>query len=165
MSRRSGRARTVILVAGVVALAGLAGMMIHVLATTTVLEYASYNAAATDSTHGRGWLPAFVPHSAIQMRAAYDAGSKEQWLRFRAGEPELRAMVAPMEALASRDIDRNRSSPPRWSGPWPPELTFHPEGAPRGTSLLSYHRTIGSGAGARCVAVEWQAGLAYAWSC
>lgn len=129
-----------------------------------ISTYPTYAEAEQDSAIARGWIPAYIPRSAREIREVHNVDTNRQWLRFRLPEADARQMVRRMLPLSYADLRDARARPPRWDGPWLPELEQNSLAATRGR--LSLHRDTTPGLGARCVAVDWSEPVtAYAWSC
>src|SRR5206468_11328000 len=84
-----------------------------------------------------------------------------QWTAFRALPADLREMIQRFEPLSHAEAQRTAVRRPwRVGGDWPPELSEPLLATPRSTELLGYYRY-----GSYCVAIEWQTGRAWSWSC
>lgn len=128
-----------------------------------VSTLATYEEAEEASAVHRGWIPAFVPRSAGEIREVHNVDTNRQWLRFTVDEVEAQQMVSSLQPLTLDKARPSSSRPPRWTGAWPEEL-----GGGRRTSRteLSLHYDPRPGLGARCVAVEWLTpATVYAWRC
>lgn len=148
----------------VIVLLVVGGMFLLLYTEDVVSTYATYEEAERDGAHRRGWMPAYVPRSAQEIREVHNIDSNRQWLRFRLPEADARAMVRKMQPLSYAEARTSARKPPRWRGPWIPKLERATLLSPRGD--LSLLHDAAPGLGARCVAVEWNEPAAvYAWSC
>jgi len=125
-------------------------------------SYATYEAAAQAGAVQRGWIPSFVPQSAIEMTEAHDLDLNTQRLRFRIPLGDVPRMTAGMEPLPLAEASAPSVRSPALSGDWPEELTT-PGQAPRAS--LRLYRASATGADAHCLAVELDRGMVYVWSC
>lgn len=127
---------------------------------TVTQSYATHAEAAADSAIARGWIPAFVPATATEIKEAHDIDTNERWLRFRipAGDTAFLATRLPLSADA-----REGRKPPRFFGDWAYELNDPPGMTPR--SSLVYFRFEDSVSGASCGALDSRNWFVYARSC
>ena len=131
-------------------------------AETVTASYATYSDAEQAGAVARGWIPAFVPHSATEIREAHELDTNRQWVRFRV--PPGDTSVAVGGTLVSLTEARQTvPKPPRAVTPWLPELRDPPLLTPR--SGIGVYRHARAGNGAACVALDTRENLAYAWSC
>ena len=127
-------------------------------------SYATYAAADSAGAVTRGWVPSFVPSTAIEIVEIHDLDLNTQRLRFRAPEADLRTMIATLVPLSLDEARKPGIEAPPLPGDWPFELFRGPLVAtPRGT--LRMFRTQLQAPGASCIAVEWSRRIVYAWSC
>ena len=128
-----------------------------------VQSYATYAEARASGPAGRGWLPAFMPTSAINIREVHDPDSNAQWLVFDVPGTGAEEIVAAMTPISLYDARRSGVNRPWRAGPgWPPELSRFPVATPRDTKHLAFLR---SQDGAFCLAVDRQAERVFAWRC
>lgn len=148
----------------VVVLLVIGGVSLLLYTEDVVNTYATYEEADRDGANRRGWMPAYVPRRAHEIREVHNLDSNRQWLRFRLPEADARAMVRRMQPLSDAEARSSAQKPPRWRGPWIPTLERPALLSRRGD--LSLLHDAAPGLGARCVAVEWdEPATVYAWSC
>lgn len=139
-------------------------LCLHLVGCSEIQEthYRTYAAAVGDRAVVRGWIPAFVPSSAYDIYEVHDQDTNAQRLRFRIPPSDARAMVRNMRSTTLREV-RAMEQPPRLtlSVDWPREL----ESASTEPTTMGLFITRDRITGPHCVAVEWQAGVVYAWSC
>ncbi len=125
--------------------------------------YATYSDAAADGAAAQGWLPAFVPASAVAIRLIHAVDTHAQWLAFDlpAGTADgITATMAPMTLAEARRSGVNR---PWRAGPgWPVELSRIFPGRPRDREQLALFR---SADGAFCLAIDRPESRIFAWRC
>jgi hypothetical protein len=107
----------------------------------------------------RGWVPAFLPEGAYEIRAAYDTSGTRRWgiLNFRPGDADtIRRALDPAEVSAA-GLRVDIPARIEW---WPIALrnALDPE-AIAATGLRTYRSTTGE----FFVAVNWNQGRAYFW--
>lgn len=112
----------------------------------------------------RGWIPQYVPRSATEIAEVHDLDVNTQRLRFRAPLADLRSMVAALRPVQTSEVREHDDQVPELKGPWPNELRTLGQKAVRDRPELGLFFAADE-EGARCVAVEWKARVAYAWSC
>ena len=76
-------------------------------------EYSTHAEAAADGAVERGWIPGFVPSSAVDLVEFHDLDTNEQVLRFSAPRDDLEQMVVGMAEVRESDA---RCPPPGVSG-------------------------------------------------
>jgi hypothetical protein len=147
---------------GVLVIVSAIGITMSVI-ETPVAEYPSVADARAAGAFKSGWLPTFLPPGATHVREAHSLDTNERWIAFTAPVPELRALTERFAPLAYGDA-RHASGDHPWrvGGDWPPELSKTFWHTPRSTHLLSYHHSKEAG---YCLAVEWQTGRTWGWSC
>ena len=162
--RRTGPLSRLLLLAGLAALvAGIAGVASIYQGEFVVERYATRAEAEAAGAFRRGWLPTFLPASAVELNESHDLDTNERWLSFRADTTELRTLVARLETLPYLDARASASRRPWRAGrDWPPELDRAMLATPRSTTQLSYHISPSE---RYCLAVHWRSGYAYGWSC
>ena len=127
-------------------------------------EYPSFAAAERSGAVARGWIPAFVPRSAVGIVEAHDLDLNTQRLRFHAPEPDLRRITAGLRPLTLSAARQPGIRSPGLAGDWPAELSGRLLlQTPRAT--LSFYATQDSVGGGHCLAVDWATRTVYAWSC
>jgi len=128
-----------------------------------VEHYATFAEAEADGAIEQGWLPAYLPRSASGIREVHDLDTNARWVAFRAAPVDLTRMVEDFEPLSYAEARRTAVRRPwRVGGDWPPELSEPTLATPRQTELLGLYR---HGTEAYCLAIEWQTGRAWGWSC
>lgn len=68
-------------------------------------SYATWAEAARSGAIERGWVPAFVPHSARDIRDSHNLDTNAQTLQFTAGPSDVQAMVAGLRPAPVKDKD------------------------------------------------------------
>jgi hypothetical protein len=142
---------------GFAALVGLGTFFVH--AENVEARYATYAEAEDDSAVDRGWIPPFVPRSAVRIREFHNLDTNRQWLRFEAPRADLDQMTSPMRSMSYEEAERlGFAGFPGWTGsrrskvrPPEAEVRFYYDPSP--------------GSGARCVAVVPEPATAFAWTC
>ena len=164
VKRPRTKARRIILaIIATTAVAVPATALVLYLTELQVAEYRTLAQAQAEGATERGWLPAFLPSSAVDIREVHDLDTNAQWLTFQAPPDDLRPIVHPFEELPYAEARRTALLRPwRVRGTWPPELSEPLLSTPRARELLGYYRTSLRGF---CLAVEWCTGHAWAWSC
>jgi hypothetical protein len=107
----------------------------------------------------RGWVPAFVPEQAYELRAAYEPGGPRRWgiLNFAADDADrLRAQLRPEEV----SLSGMRMDIPARIEWWPIALRndLQPD-----TIVATGLRAYRTSSGEFIVAVNWNQGRAYYW--
>jgi len=129
---------------------------------TVTTTYATYVDAEQAGAVARGWIPAFVPRTATEIREAHDLDTNQQWLRFRVPPGDTAVAVGGM-LIPLTAVRGEAAPPPSGVGPWLPELRAPPLVTSR--SGIRVYRHARGGFGAACVALDTRENLAYAWSC
>ena len=141
------------------ALAGAAGCV-----EVERAEYPTYAAAEHAGAVTRGWIPAFVPRSAVKISEAHDLDVNTQRLRFRAPESDLRRMTAHLRPLTLAAARTPGVRSPDLAGEWPSEVSAQPlRQTPR--AALSFYAVQDSGVVGHCLAIDWATRTVYVWSC
>ena len=159
--RITGWRISLVVVTMIALLLAAAGLMSCVF-ETRIAEYETFaEAQAAGATEG-GWLPTFLPASATDIRDVHNIDTNAQWLSFKAPSGDLRQMLQGFKALSYAEARRTVLPRPwRVGGKWPPELSEPLLATPRDTKMLAYYRASED----LCLAVEWQTGRVWAWSC
>jgi hypothetical protein len=130
---------------------------------TPVTYYATYADAAAAGEMARRWIPSWLPTGAHDIREAHDIDTNERWLSLRAPVAELRSLADRLERLAFQDARRTAFVRSWRAGRgWPSELSERLWVTPRGPKFMGYFRSRDD---AYCLAIEWQTGRAWGWSC
>ena len=107
----------------------------------------------------RGWVPAFLPEHAYEIRAAYDTGGLRRWgiVNFRSEDAEsVRRLLVPEEV----SLDGWRMDIPARIEWWPIVLRNELDaGALTATGLRAYRNSTGD----YVFVVNWKQGRAYYW--
>lgn len=122
-------------------------------------SYASWPDAERAGAVRRGWLPPWVPRSAMQIDEAHDLDTNLLRLRFKLPPAELAALSGSLQRLRVRDLCKSAGLP-KLPGEWPSSID---EGAPAWN--LSYLRAAGANGAGLAVAVERETSTVYVWSC
>ena len=82
-------------------------------------HYPDMKAAAAAGEISRGWVPAFVPESAVDIRLKYDVENNRTWLSFH-GMVERSTLPEACIGVTTKDVTYPSSGPRGW---WPGALT------------------------------------------
>jgi len=160
--RITGRQALLAVVAMITVSLFVTGLVIYII-ETPVTKYKTFAEAQADGAIERGWLPTFLPASATDIRDVHNIDTNARWLAFHAPIVDLRLMVQGFKTLSYAEARRTALPRPwRVGGWWPPELSEPLLATPRDTDRLAYYRADEDDL---CLAVEWQTGRAWAWSC
>lgn len=125
--------------------------------------YTSRQAAEQAGAFSRGWLPAFLPSSASDLRELHNLDSNESLLRFSFMPADLPTITASLQPVSESEL-----CPPPFQGLrrpawWPKDLV----GAQRGG--LRFFRSTAALAGpqtpAGWFAVDAARGIGFFWRC
>ena len=83
-------------------------------------HYPDMKAAAEAGAILRGWIPAFVPESAVDIRLKYDIENNRTWLSFH-GIVDRSTISHACQGLTTIDVTYPSSGPRGW---WPDVLTL-----------------------------------------
>lgn len=89
------------------------------LSETREASYADYSAAEKAGEVKRGWIPAYIPKSAVNIRLKYDIENNQTWLTFHVSGDDLLWIQSSCERVSGSEMDYPRKSPARW---WPSGL-------------------------------------------
>lgn len=82
-------------------------------------HYPDMKAAGAAGEIARGWIPAFVPESAVDIRIKYDVENNRTWLSFR-GAIDRSTLPEACRSVTSKEIIYPTNGPRAW---WPVALT------------------------------------------
>lgn len=82
-------------------------------------NYPDMKAAAAAGEIQRGWIPAFVPESSVDIRLKYDVENNRTWLSFR-GVVDRSTLPEKCLSVTARDLTYPSTGPREW---WPAVLT------------------------------------------
>jgi hypothetical protein len=82
-------------------------------------HYPDMKAAAAAGEISRGWIPAFVPESAVDIRLKYDVENNRTWLSFR-GTTDRAAFPEACLSVNNKEVTYPTNGPRGW---WPVDLT------------------------------------------
>lgn len=82
-------------------------------------HYPDMKAAAAAGEISRGWIPAFVPESAVDIRLKSDVENNRTWLSFR-GVMDRTTLTEACPNVAIKDVIYPSHGPQAW---WPSDLT------------------------------------------
>jgi len=102
----------------------IASFLLAALATcewtdTRQASYADYKAAENAGEVARGWIPAYIPKSAVDIRIKYDIENNQTWLTFYTTSDDLSWIATSCKRVSHSEINYPRKSPARW---WPSDL-------------------------------------------
>ena len=129
---------------------------------STYARYATYAEAEQAGAVQRGWIPPYVPANAVDIAEAHDLDLNTQRLRFRMPVADVPRLTAGMERLPLSQGWPPTVRSPELPGNWPSELSNY-RITPRAS--LHLYRAPAINSGARCLAIEMDRGMVYAWSC
>jgi hypothetical protein len=125
-------------------------------------RYDTYSAAVAAGAGERGWLPSFVPASAVEIHELHSLDTNAQWLRFTVPASEVERMTSSMSMLSLEEARRTGVNRPwRVGGGWPAELNR----IVVDTGGSDHVRFFKSSDGTFCLAVVAQEGHVFAWRC
>lgn len=106
-----------------------------------------------------GWVPAFVPASAEDLRVWRDAPDGRGWLRFNLSKPELDRLAARFGHIRPQNL-----GPGPAIGWWPPELrgTFL-VGGPHSGWVIAWTGRSDNRGGEVNLALDFNRGYGYVW--
>ena len=146
--------RRLIALAAVLLLAGCANRNVH------TMSFASMAEATRAGAVERGWVPAWLPADAYELRAAYDLDGWRRWgiLNFRAESAEdLRGLLDPGD-VGFAGVEMDIPARIEW---WPVALRGRlDDERVASTGLRAYRLRVGG----FTVAVNWNQGRAYYWA-
>lgn len=82
-------------------------------------HYPDMKAAGTAGEISRGWIPTFVPESAVDIRLKYDVENNRTWLSFR-GIVDRSTLPESCLSVTTKDVTYPINGPRGW---WPEALT------------------------------------------
>jgi len=133
------------------------GMGVSSCRETLVTRYASRTEADRAGAFGSGWLPQFLPPSAVDIWERHNIDTNETWgaFRFPAGEAAgLRGAVVPADPAAT--TVRNPGGTPEWPDALAGQLV-------RGRLHSAGLELFKAASEEVYLAVDWQHGVAYFW--
>ena len=82
-----------------------AGLLLSLVACSDVMDesYASWPDAERAGAIRRGWVPAFVPASAHDIRDIHNLDTNAQTLEFSTNPSDVQAMVAGLRSVSAKD--------------------------------------------------------------
>ena len=86
---------------------------------TSETYYKDYESAAKAGAISRGWIPTFVPSSAIEIRLKYDVENNRTWLYFRAKIGRDPSVLESCNVAAQSKVTYPSTGPRGW---WPAVL-------------------------------------------
>lgn len=81
---------------------------------TEVARFDSREEAITAGALGRGWLPQFLPQSAVRICEQHIGEDNHVLVSFYCGETDMKELIVQMKALPLHEFDRIK---PRWLSP------------------------------------------------
>lgn len=139
------------------------GLLVAILACsdTHAMSYARYEDAVRDGAISRGWIPAFVPSSATNIREAHDIDTNRSWLRLTVPAGDTSVLIGA-SAIALSEARMLGPLPPVSIGSWLPELRNPPMNTPRASIRMRVHVVASD---SLCIALEPVEHTAYIWRC
>ena len=150
------------LITGAALAAGAAELRALDRAETRERAYPDVSAARRAGEQARGWLPAFVPEAATDLRIAGNLDTGRHWLRFALPARARGTLVGGLEPLSLTQVWAADTGAPRWLAWWPPDLRAAPFVPPPGRSPLAAFRAPATG---YCLAADTLGTQVYVWSC
>ena len=124
-------------------------------------HYKTYDEAISAGAATRGWLPSFVPRTALEIDLIHDLDTNQQWFHFKADMESLSLMTKDMKAISLSDVKRKKIIKPKGIK-WPVELDDVMLVTPRATFRV-FHTCPSTGC--LCIAIDSSAGDVYGWPC
>lgn len=78
-------------------------------------SYVDYEAAMNAGEMSRGWIPAYIPKSAKEIRLKYNIDTNQVWLFFRFNSSDIGLLLHSCEESIQNEINYPRESPNWWS--------------------------------------------------
>jgi hypothetical protein len=128
-------------------------------------HYATYEQAEREGAVKRGWIPAYVPRSATNIRERHDLDTNDQALRFNAPREDIKRIVAEMAPLNWRAARASGARYVEWIDDWPPELTQSGALDEEKEVALDTFVSQSISRGANCAAIDWKTLVVFAWTC
>jgi hypothetical protein len=101
---------------------------------TRQASYKDYKAAEEAGEITKGWIPAYLPKSAIDIRIKYDVENNGTWLTFHARVDDISSILNSCQPVSQSDVNYPLRSPARW---WPSTLIAD---ARQGIGSYEYYR-------------------------
>ncbi len=124
-------------------------------------HYKTYDEAIKAGAATRGWLPSFIPRTALEIDLIHDLDTNQQWLHFRADMESLSMISKSMKAISLSEVKKKKFIKPKGIN-WPAELDDIMLVTPRATFRVF---TACTPTGCLCIAIDSSAGDVYGWSC
>jgi hypothetical protein len=131
-------------------------------AETPERAYPDAAAARRAGEQARGWLPAFVPATATDVRIAGNVDTNRHWLRFTVAAGMWRALTAAGEPLSLTQVWAADPAAPKWLEWWHQDLRPGSLVPPPGRTPVAAFRHQ---AAPYCLAADTTGGYVYVWSC
>lgn len=116
-------------------------------------SYATYEEAKADGAMRRGWIPAFVPASATDLKESHNLDTNESWLTFRFAEADREGLAEALTPADAGEVQFPRGKPTRQRDWWPLTLSA-PSSSARDTYDL-YRCESGFAAIEKSAPVAW----------
>lgn len=83
------------------------------------VSYSDFAAAKADGAMARGWIPEWIPRSAVQIQEAHDLDSNRSALALRFSEKEVWALPPTCKQISQADAPNSPVQPPGWPDDMP----------------------------------------------
>ena len=119
--------------------------------------YTNFEAVAKAKAIGNGgWIPGFLPPSAVDIREVHNLDTNEVWLYFHSSSADLPAVVSSCKKVAGREVVYPRKSPGGW---WPQMLTKRHEDSQQTGNAYEYYQCKER----RVIAIDRSKSQVYFW--
>jgi hypothetical protein len=124
--------------------------------------YASLQEASAAGAIARGWVPAFLPGTAVQIEEVHDLDLSRGWVRFHSPWADMISLVDRSKRRSATALSAVELQVPSKPADWPPELQRPLIATPR-TSLFIYQRRDSSSLW--CLALDSVRAVGFVWHC
>jgi len=125
-------------------------------------RYATLAEAEAAGALRRGWIPEFLPASAVEIEEVHDLETNLGWIRFRAAAGDIRVMIDSARPISLGHLSDEDLLIPRPPRDWPSELKRPLMATPRANFKLYTARDSHA---SRCIALLEAAEMVWVWNC